>query len=157
MSSLPQDFQDLLIELALARAEFVIVGGYAVAFHGYSRATKDIDIFIRPTAENATRVYAALAAFGAPLAAFEVKATDFANYDGALHFGVAPFSADILNRVAGVTFDVALEGAGTLDVDGHAVNVIGLEALLATKRAAGRPKDLVDIAELERLHDRSSG
>src|SRR5689334_9461541 len=71
---LPEDFRDLLIELSDAGAAFVIVGGYAVAFHGHPRATKDLDVLIKADAENAGRVYRALAAFGAPLAAFEVQA-----------------------------------------------------------------------------------
>ncbi|MEM6790736.1 MAG: hypothetical protein AAF715_24670 [Myxococcota bacterium] len=62
---LPHDFRDLLVELDLAGADFVVVGGYAVAFHGYPRATKDLDVFVRPTRENAARVYRGLAAFGA--------------------------------------------------------------------------------------------
>jgi hypothetical protein len=70
---LPEDFRDLLVELHDAGAEFVIVGGYAVAFHGYPRATKDIDILVRAVPENAARVYRALAAFGAPLSTFEVS------------------------------------------------------------------------------------
>lgn len=152
MTTLPTDFRDLLTELHDAGADFVVVGGYAVAFHGYPRATKDIDILIRPTAANAARVYRALAAFGAPLAAFGVEAEDFATYDGVLHFGAAPYSADILNRISGVSFERAIAGAGTLDVDGRAIRIIGLDALLAAKRAAGRPKDLIDVAELERLH-----
>lgn len=81
---LPDDFRDLIVELSRAGAEFVIVGGYAVGFHGHARAGKDIDILVRPSPENAARVYAALAAFGAPLATFEVRAEDFATYDGAL-------------------------------------------------------------------------
>ncbi len=152
MTDLPDDFRDLLVELSTAGAEFLVVGGYAVAFHGHVRATKDIDILVRPTAENAARVYAALAAFGAPLAAFEVGPSDFATYDGVLHFGAPPYGADILNRIDGVSFDAACIDAGALEVDGRAVRVIGLDALLVAKRAAGRPKDLLDVAALERIH-----
>ena len=64
---LPNDFRDLMIEMMDADVEFVVVGGYAVAFHGHPRATKDIDILVRPHRENAKRVYKVLAAFGAPL------------------------------------------------------------------------------------------
>jgi hypothetical protein len=154
VSELPPDFRDLLVELHAAGAEFVVVGGYAVGFHGYACATKDIDVLVRPSPENAERVYEALAAFGAPLAAFEVGAQDFATYDGVLHFGAPPYGADILNRIAGVTFEEAIVEAGTLDVEGRPIRVIGLDALLRAKRAAGRPKDLVDVEALERLHGR---
>ena len=154
MTELPPDFRDLLVELHAAGAEFVLVGGYAVAFHGHARATKDIDVLVRPSRENAERVCAALAAFGAPLAAFEVAASDFATYDGALHFGAQPYAADILNRIAGVSFEQAMADAGTLDVEGRPIPVIGLVALLRAKRAAGRPKDLADLEALERIHSR---
>jgi len=94
---LPDDFRDLLIELADADADFVIVGGYAVAFHGHPRATKDLDVFVRPSPHNAAHVYRALAAFGAPLDSFEVAEADFTSYDGVLQIGVAPLRIDMLN------------------------------------------------------------
>ena len=81
---LPDDFRDLLVELHEAGAAFVVVGGHAVAFHGHPRATKDLDVLVRADPRNAARVYHALAAFGAPLEAFEVSAADFATYDGVL-------------------------------------------------------------------------
>ena len=100
---LPQDLRDLLIELHDAGAEFVVVGGYAVAFHGHPRATKDLDILVRAAPDNAARVYRALAAFGAPLSNFEVSETDFATYDGVLQIGLPPRRIDILNRATGIT------------------------------------------------------
>lgn len=154
MTELPDDFRDLLVELDEAGAHFIIVGGYAVAYHGYVRATKDIDVLVRSTPENAQRVYAALARFGAHLASFEVSADDFATYDGVLQFGVAPLRADILNRIAGITFDEAIKSAESIAVDGHSIPVLGLDELLRAKRAAGRPKDLIDVAELERLREK---
>lgn len=122
----------------------MVVGGHAVAFHGHARATKDLDVLVRPTPDNAERVYRALGRFGAPLAMFEVAAADFATYDGVLQIGVAPRRIDVLNRIAGVTFDDALAAGDQMWVDGHAVGVIGLDALLRAKRAAGR---LQDVAE----------
>lgn len=68
LTGLNQDFEDILVELARADAEFIIVGAYALAFHGAPRATGDIDIWVRPTKDNATKVHGALLAFGAPLA-----------------------------------------------------------------------------------------
>jgi hypothetical protein len=76
VNELPEDFRDLLLDLADAGAEFVLVGGHAVAFHGHPRATKDTDVLIKANPENAQRVYRALADFGAPLDAFQVKAED---------------------------------------------------------------------------------
>lgn len=151
---LPEDFRDLLVELADAGAEFVVVGGHAVAFHGHPRATKDLDVLVRPSRANASRVYRALAAFGAPLAAFEVAEADFAAYEGVLQIGLPPRRIDILNRATGITFDDAVrEGAG-FDLEGRRVPVIGLEALLKNKRAAAREQDLADAEFLERTRDR---
>lgn len=90
MIELPDDFRDLLIELADAGAEFVVVGGHAVAFHGHPRATKDLDVLVRATNNNAAKVYRALAAFGAPLSSFEIAESDFATYDGVLQIGLPP-------------------------------------------------------------------
>jgi predicted nucleotidyltransferase len=145
---LPTDFADLVVALADERADFVVVGGYAVAFHGHPRATKDIDILVRPTPQNAERVYAALAAFGAPLEAFDVSADDFADYQGVLQLGVPPYRIDIINRATGITFDEAVADAECVEIDGRQVPFIGLRALLKNKRATARPQDLADIAAL---------
>jgi hypothetical protein len=150
MIELPEDFRDLLLELADASAEFVLVGGHAVAYHGHPRATKDMAVLIRATGSNADRVYRALAAFGAPLEAFAVGATDFASYDGVLQIGLPPRRIDILNRVDGITFDEAIaDGAGFI-LDGRRICVIGHAALVKNKRAAGRPQDLADVAVITR-------
>jgi hypothetical protein len=146
---LPADFRDLLTCLVDAGAEFVVVGGHAVAFHGHPRATKDLDVLVKADAENAPRVYAALAAFGAPVAAFEVRVEDFASYEGVLQIGVPPLRIDILTSIAGVPFAQARRSAPIVLVEGREVPVMGLGALLANKRAAGRPQDLADVAALE--------
>ena len=150
MIELPQDFRDLLVELADAEAEFVVVGGQAVAFHGHPRATKDLDVLVRPTDSNAARVYRALLAFGAPLSAFEVSERDFCSYDGVLQIGVAPVRIDILNGIAGLSFDEAVASGDAFMLDGRRIAVIGLEALLKNKRAVGRQQDLADIEALTR-------
>lgn len=151
MIGLPTDFRDLLLELADAGAEFVVLGGYAVAFHGHPRATKDLDLLIRATAANASKVYRALAAFGAPLGTFEVGEADFATYEGVLQIGVPPRRIDLLNRASGVTFDEAIAEGRGFDLEGRRIPVIGLEPLLRNKRSAARPQDLADVAALEAL------
>jgi len=145
MIELPEDFRDLLLEFSDAGAEFVIVGGYAVAFHGHPRATKDLDVLVRGTAANAHRVYAALAAFGAPLAAFEVSETDFAGYSGVLQIGLPPRRIDVLNRASGITFDEAVADGIGFELDGRRIPVIGRQALIRNKLAAGREQDLADV------------
>jgi predicted nucleotidyltransferase len=151
---LPDDFRDLLVELHDAGAEFVVFGGHAVAFHGHPRATKDLGILVRADSENAERVDRALAAFGAPLEAFDVAAADFATYDGVLQIGLPPRRIDILNRADGITFDEAVADAGSFEIEGRRIPVIGLDALLKNKRAAAREQDLADVKALLARPDR---
>jgi hypothetical protein len=94
-------------------------------------------------------VYAALAAFGAPLASFEVAEADFASYDGVLQIGVPPRRIDILNRADGIGFDEAVQAGDAFELEGRRVPVIGLAALLRNKRAANREQDLADVTALE--------
>ena len=149
MIELFDDFRDILVELHDAKARFVVVGGHAVAFHGHPRATKDLDVLVHADPDNARRVYTALAAFGAPLAAFEVSADDFSSYDGILQLGVAPRRIDIINRAEGITFAEAVADGQTFEVDGRAIPVIGRAALIKNKRAVGREQDIADVKALE--------
>jgi hypothetical protein len=148
---LPEDFRDLLFALYDAGAAFVVLGGHAVAFHGHPRATKDLDVLVRADGANARLVYRALAAFGAPLSAFEVGEADFATYNGVLQMGVPPLRIDILNRADGITFDEAIADGQSFELEGRAIPVIGKAALLKNKRAAGRAQDLADVKALERI------
>jgi hypothetical protein len=150
--TLPDDFRDLLVELADAGAEFVVLGGHAVAFHGHPRATKDLDVLVHATPENAARVYRALAAFGAPLTALLVSEADFSASRGVLQIGVPPRRIDILNRADGITFDEAVAAGDAFEVEGRRVPVIGLDALLKNKEAANRPQDAADVAALRAQH-----
>ncbi len=152
---LPADFRDVLVCLTDAEAEFMVIGGYAVAHHGHVRATKDIDVFVRPTQENAARVMRALETFGAPLSALDIHASDFATPGKVIQLGMPPLRIDILTAATALEFEDASQTTGRLDVDGRSIPVIGLDALLKNKRAAGRPQDLADVASLERLRPTS--
>lgn len=151
MIELPQDFRDFLIALHDAGAEFVVMGGHAVSFHGHVRATKGLDVLVRPDPVNASKVYAALAAFGAPLETFDVNEADFANYDGVLQIGLPPRRIDVLNRAAGISFDEAVSEGRNFELEGRPIPIVGLDALLTNKRAVGRKQDLADVEALERL------
>jgi hypothetical protein len=140
MIELFEEFRDILVELHNAGAHFVVLGGHAVAFHGHPRATKDLDVLVEANPDNAKRVYAALAAFGAPLSAFEVGVEDFASYDGVLQLGVPPRRIDIINRADGITFAEAIADGESFNLEGREIPVIGRSALIKNKRAAGRPK-----------------
>ncbi len=147
--TLPADFRDLLVALSDAGAEFVLIGGYALAAHGYVRATDNLDVFVRPTPDNATRIFAALAAFGAPVAAHGVNEGLFAAPGYGYRIGVKPNLIELLTEIDGVSFDEAVRDHRVIEVDGREVPVIGRSALVANKRAAARAKDLADVEWLE--------
>jgi hypothetical protein len=148
LDGLNEDFRDLLVVFADAGVEFVIVGAYALAFHGAPRASGDIDLFVRPGLENAQRVFEALARFGAPLESAGITAADFAEPGAVYQIGLPPRRIDILTTISGVTFDEAWASRSTGEVEGRTVNFIGREALLRNKQAAGRLKDIADAARL---------
>ncbi len=100
------------------------------------------------TRANAARVYRGLAEFGAPLEAFEVSEADFAEYDGVLQLGLPPRRIDVVTRVSGVSFDEAIADGETFRVQGRDIPIIGRDALIANKKAAGRPQDLADVDAL---------
>lgn len=104
---LNEDFADMLHCLGEAGVEFVIVGAHALAAHGIARATGDIDIFVKPSAENAERVLAALTAFGAPLDSHGIAPADFARPGLVYQIGLPPRRIDLLTEISGVSFDEA--------------------------------------------------
>jgi hypothetical protein len=150
LEGLNEGFRDLLVLLADAGVEFVIVGAYALAFHGAPRASGDIDLFVRPTPDNAERLFEALARFGAPLRANGICAADFTRPGTVYQIGLPPRRIDILTEISGVSFDEAWASRATGDVEGRLVAFIGRAALLKNKHASGRPKDLADAARLRR-------
>jgi hypothetical protein len=140
------DFVDLLRAFAAADVRFLIVGAYALGFHGRPRATGDLDVWIEASEQNAERVMRALAAFGAPLR--DVTEMDFAREGITYQIGLPPGRIDILTQLTGLAFDEAwLDRArgrfGDVDVD-----FIGRDAFIRNKKATGRPKDLGDIEAL---------
>jgi hypothetical protein len=146
---LNSDFRDLLLGFADAGVDFVIVGAHAVGVHGLPRATQDLDVFIRPSRENAERVYRALADFGATLDSVGVTFKDFETPGTVYQIGVPPRRIDILTEISGVTFDEAFEAHGSLDFEGRTIRYIGRGALIRNKEASGRPKDLADVERLQ--------
>ncbi len=145
------DFKDLLKEFNARGVEYMIVGAYAVAAHGVVRATKDIDIWVRANAQNSTRVFTALANFGAPLS--DISADDFASAGIFYTMGVEPVRVDILTDIPGVSFDVAWQNRVSTEYGDIAVFVLSKPDLINAKRAAGRHQDLADVEKLEELPD----
>ena len=147
MVKLSQDLRAFVECINATAVEYLIVGGFAVAFHGHPRYTGDIDFLIRPTQENAERVLAALENFGFGGIGLEVE--DFMKPGSVVQLGRAPNRIDILTSITGVSFETAWSSAIESTLDGLTVRFIGRETLIENKRASGRPKDLGDVAALE--------
>ncbi len=142
------DFAEMLRELSANCADFLVVGAHARAAYGDPRATKSLDIWVRPTPENARRVWAALGNYGAPLSDIEVS--DFASPGITFQIGIAPYRIDILTELTGLTFEGAWPNRVTASFAGGAYPVISKSDFLTNKRATGRPKDLADVDHVER-------
>lgn len=130
-------------------AEYLIVGGQAVIAHGYPRLTKDMDLWVRPTADNGARVLSALAEFGA--GSEDLAPHQFEDPRTLLMLGREPFRVDILTDLPGVSFDEAWNSRILVTLDGIELPVIGKAQLIKNKRAVGRLQDLADVEELEKL------
>lgn len=141
------DYAEMLCALSDEGVEFLLVGAYAMAAHGVPRATGDIDVWVNPSRDNAQRVLRALGRFGAPL--FDLKAADLARDGTVFQLGVPPRRIDLLTSIDGVVFAEAWPKRVICRIDGQDVPVLSREDLVANKRAAARPKDLVDVQILE--------
>lgn len=145
---LNQDFKDLFAELNAHGVEFLVIGAHALAVHGHIRATKDLDVWVRPSVENAPRVIAALKSFGAPT--HTITEADFAIPGITFQIGVEPVRIDIITAVDGIVFEPAWQNRIAADYGGEPVFAISRDDLIRNKLASGRPQDLADVAALER-------
>jgi hypothetical protein len=142
-----QDFRDLLAEFNAHSVEYIVVGAHALAAHGHVRATKDLDVWIRPSAENSIRAYAALGKFGAPL--HDLRKEDLAVPGTVFQIGVAPIRIDVITAIDGVEFESAWQARLAVPFADQVVNVLSRDDLIANKRAAARDQDLLDVKWLE--------
>lgn len=148
---LNQDYRDMLRALADEKVKFLLVGAYAMAVHGYPRATMDIDIWVMPSPGNADAVLRAVERFGAPLQ--RVTKSDFEKDDTVFQIGVAPTRIDILTGVSGLGFEDAFQRSIEFDCDGIPVRILSVDDLIRNKKASGRAKDLVDAQAMEAFRD----
>jgi hypothetical protein len=142
------DFRDLFAALSARGADFLVVGGHAVMLYTQPRYTKDLDVWVRPTLENAVRVFQALADFGAPLT--NVLVEDFATPGTIFQIGIAPNRVDILTTLAGLDFEQAWPNRTPSSYGGVPIGVLSAEDLITNKRAVARPQDLLDVDALVR-------
>jgi hypothetical protein len=145
--ALQPDYKDILAAFAAHSVEYLVVGGYAVGFHGRPRFTKDLDLWVRPTTDNIESVKRALHAFGAPTTV--IDQLESASLEDVLWMGAPPVRIDILKGVPGGDFERAFQSRITSDWDGVQVFVVSRRELVALKRASGRPQDIVDADSLE--------
>lgn len=146
MIQLSPDFKEFLRLLNANQVEYLVVGGHAVGYHGYPRATADLDIWIAINQENSVRMVEALREFG--FAAPELSPALFLEEDRIVRMGVPPIRIEVLTTISGVTFDECYAEREVAVVDDILVNVISLEHLKTNKQAAGRYKDLADLEHL---------
>ena len=142
------DFLDIIRALLDAEVRFIIVGAYAVNLYVDPRATGDLDIWIEPTPDNASKVMRALGEFGAPLTGVSEK--DFSSPGITLQIGISPRRIDILTQISGIGFAEAWSDRCEFKFGEFTVPFLSKAAVIKNKRAAGRPKDIADLDALEK-------
>ncbi len=141
---LPADFKEFLRLLNVHGVEYLLIGGYAVSYYGYVRATADIDLWIRLSPDNARKLTGAIREFGFTQAREEL----FLEPGKVIRMGVPPLRVEIQTSISGVEFSACWQNRIVVELDGMAVPVISLMDLKANKKASGRHKDLADLEQL---------
>jgi hypothetical protein len=149
MAKANRDFEELFACFRRHEVKAVVIGAHALAFHARPRYTKDIDVFVEATSENAERILAALEAFG--FGSLDLSADDFAAPGKIVHLGVEPNRVDLTTTVHGIDFDEAWKGRVEGRYGSERVFYLGREELKRNKRASGRLQDLADLELLEQL------
>jgi hypothetical protein len=146
MMEVQRDFKELLVLLNEHKVEYVIVGGYALAFHGVPRYTGDMDILVKADKANAERILAALDGFG--FGGLSLRACDFEKPEVVVQLGVAPVRVDIITSLSGVDWEQAYSGRVQGRYGEVPVSYIGREQFIANKKATGRKRDAADLEAL---------
>jgi hypothetical protein len=144
---LNQDFKEFIQSLNDNQVNYLVIGGYAVALHGYPRYTKDIDIWIEMTQENAVNTIKALEQFG--FGSLDIQLDDFMKPDSVIQLGYPPSRIDLITTPDGVNFANCYAVKIEVSIDNVTVNFIDLENLRLNKKASGRLQDLADLENLE--------
>jgi predicted nucleotidyltransferase len=141
---LPNDFKEFLRLLNSHEVRYLLIGGYAVNYHGCPRATGDMDVWIDNQPANAGRAASVLREFGFA----QASAALFAEPGKVIRMGVPPLRIEVLTSISGVEFAACYDQRVVAEISGVRVNVIGMDDLKTNKRASGRLKDLADVEEL---------
>lgn len=143
---LPQDFKEFLKLLNARKIKYLLIGGYAVGYHGYPRATADMDIWIAMQPDNAKKIVAALKEFGFDIPGLSAEL--FLKENQIVRMGVPPVRLELTTSISGVEFDECYRARVVAKIDGVRVNLISLKHLKLNKKASGRHKDLNDLENL---------
>jgi len=143
---LAPDFKDFLLLLNEEKVEYLLVGGYAVGFHGYPRATKGLDIWVAINPENAERLIRVFCRFG--FSPKTISSASFLNEKKVIEIGIDPVRIDVIMSISGISFSECYAQKVDFVYDGVNINLINLEHLKINKRATGRLRDLADVEEL---------
>ena len=150
---LNNDYREMLQLLSEEGVEFLLVGAYAMAAHGYPRSTMDIDIWVKPSVHNAQAVIRALNRFGAPL--HDLTDADLQSVDTIFQIGVPPRRIDIITGASGLQFDETYAQSVEVNVEDLRVRIPSLDHLIVNKTASGRAKDMADVEALKDLKESS--
>lgn len=148
---LAPDFDEFIGSLTAHGVEFLVVGAYALALHGAPRFTGDLDVLVRPDRDNATRLLAALEAFGFPVTELSLEAV--VDRRRMLQMGLPPVQIQVMSAISGVEWEEAWANRMEAPLGRHRVSFLGRETFLRNKRAAGRPRDLAATDALHRGED----
>ena len=142
-----QDFREFIELLIKHKAEYLIVGGYAVGVHGHPRYTGDLDIWLNPNEQNAALILKAVNEFG--FSSYGLTSSDFTKPGNVVQLGYPPLRIDLLTQIDGVTFEECFANKKEVSIDGLQINFIGYNDLLKNKKESGRPRDIDDIDNLK--------
>lgn len=143
-----KDFREFIESLNGHGVEYLVVGGYAVGYHGHPRFTQDLDVWVKPSVANAEKVLSSLSAFGFPSG--ELSINDFTNPNTVFQMGNPPFRVDIMNSVDGLKFEPCYKRRVSAKLDGVEMPILSRNDLVRNKKAIGRKKDLADVDHLKR-------
>lgn len=146
---LNEDYKEMLQCLAAEHVKFLLVGAYALAVHGYPRATMDIDVWVMPSLENGEAVLRAVRRFGAPLHGLSIS--DLRKDDTVFQIGVAPRRIDLITGASGLQFEETYARSMEITLEGMHIRIPCVDDLIRNKRASGRTKDIADAEALEAL------
>lgn len=149
---LNEDYKEMLQLLSEEDVKFIVVGAYALAAHGFPRATGDIDIWIEPEINNVKKVMNVLKRFGCPL--FELTIDDLLIKGTVFQIGVAPRRIDIITSIDGVEFSEAWDDCVKVQVEGIQIPILSLDKLIKNKESTGREKDALDLKNLKKIKNK---